>query len=650
MSKFTQAHRLLSATTPLGDDVLLLTGFHGREEISRLFTYTLDFVSENNALAAGDIVGKAVTWAVHPADDEPRYFHGVVSRFVAGPRHAQGLRTYRAEVVPWLWFLTRSSDCRIFQKKDVKAIVTAVFEGFGFRDFEFRLRESYTPREYCVQYRETAFAFVSRLLEAEGIFYYFQHRDGKHTLVLADQTSAYRPCREKQVAYHPGRSRTGQLSAWEHSYEFRSGKYTTTDYNFETPAARLTASTDTVVKLAVLDKYDLFDYPGGYGKKDDGAAWSKVRMQEQEAAYEVVRGAGRCCTFGAGGTFTLTGHDCPSETDKGYVLTAVEHTARDDSYTNSDQPATYANTFTCIPDGVVFRPARTTPRPDVPGPQTAVVVGPANEEIYVDKYGRVKVKFFWDRVDKKDENSSCWIRVAENWAGKNFGIVFNPRIGQEVVVDFLEGDPDRPLITGRVANADQMPPYELPKNQTRSTIKSRTVKGGSENFNELRFEDKQGAEQLFLHAERDLDQRVKNDLREFVGKDCHLVVKGDCVESIDKDLYLQVKGERREKIGKDLSLDVGGKRQDKVGGDYGLAGGKEIHIKAGMSLVLEAGAEITLKAGSNFIHIGPEGVAITGKVVLINSGGNAGSGGGSSPQAPKDPDVADDGSKGGKLN
>jgi type VI secretion system secreted protein VgrG len=310
----------------------------------------------------------------------------------------------------------------------------------------------------------------------------------------------------------------------------------------------------------------------------------------------------------------------------------------------------YNNTFTCIPDKSLFRPERVTPRPVMQGPQTAVVVGPSGEEIYVDKYGRVKLQFFWDREGKKDENSSCWTRVAETWAGKNWGVIFNPRVGQEVVVDFLDGDPDRPLVTGRVYNADQMPPYELAMNQTRSTVKSRSVGGGADNFNELRFEDKKGSEQVFLHAEKDMDLRVKNDAREFVGKDRHLVVTGNRVESVEKDLHLHVNGEVRAKVSNDLSLSVGGKRQDKVGGNYALDGVKEIHLKAGTSLVLEAGGEITLKSGSNFIHIGKMGIAINGEKVMINSGGDAGSGSGSSPEAPKKPDVADDGTKGGKLN
>jgi type VI secretion system secreted protein VgrG len=650
MGRFTQAQRLLSADTPLGADVLLLTGFRGREELSRPFRYTLEFRSEDDALSPQDIVGKGVTWTVRPPDDEPRHFHGVVTRFAAGRRHALGLRNYRAEVVPWPWLLTRTTDCRIFQRKDVKAILKDVFERFGFKDYAFNLRGSYAEREYCVQYRETAFQFVSRLMEEEGIFYFFRHEEGKHTLVLADQKSAYKACRQSEVVYDPGAGHLARLTDWEHQYEFRSGKAALVDYNFETPADDLTARSTTVVPLPDAKKFELFDYPGGYRVKADGAERTKVRMEEEEAPYDVVRGAGNCCTFTLGCTFTLTGHDCESECGKKYALTSVEHWARDASHTNGDEPSEYGNSFACIPDQVTFRPARITPRPVVRGPQTAVVVGPSGEDIYVDKYGRVKVQFFWDREGQKNENSSCWIRVAESWAGKNWGAVFNPRVGQEVIVDFLEGDPDRPLVTGRVYNADQEPPYELPKNQTRSAIKSRTPQGGADNFNELRFEDKIGGEQVFLHAERDMDWRVKNDSREYVGKDRHLVVKGDQTECVEKDQHSQVKGERREKIGKDLSQDVTGKRQDKVGGNYGLDAAQEVHIKAGKSLILEAGAELTLKAGACFIHFGPDGLAISGPMVNINSGGAAGAGSGSSPQAPKDPDVADDGTKGGKVN
>jgi type VI secretion system secreted protein VgrG len=454
------------------------------------------------------------------------------------------------------------------------------------------------------------------------------------------------------VDFEPDPRRLGHLTAWEHGYEFRSGKWAQGDYNFETPATDLKTQSTTTLPLPDSKRYERYDYPGVYGQKGDGGDLTRIRMEEEEVPFDQVSGAGNCPTFTAGGKFTLKSQGGGPDEGKEFVLTSVRHEAHEDSYPgNGSAGVGYRNTFTCIPAAVVFRPARTTPRPVMPGPQTAVVVGPRGEEIYTDKYGRVKVQFFWDRLGKGDENSSCWIRVAQGWAGKNFGLVFHPRVGHEVVVDFLDGNPDRPLITGRVHNAEQMPPYELPKNQTQSTLKSRSTRdSGATNFNELRFEDRKGGEQVFLHAEKDMDWRVKNDARVFVGKDRHLVIKGNQTESVEKDLHLQVKGEACEKVGKDLSQQVGGKRQDKVGGDYALDGGKEVHVKAGTNLILEAGSALTLKVGGNFVHIGPDGVAIKGTEVLINSGGSAGSGAGSSPQDPKDPDVADDGTKVGKLN
>jgi type VI secretion system secreted protein VgrG len=521
----------------------------------------------------------------------------------------------------------------------------------GFPNYEFSLRSPLPKLEYCVQYRETDFHFISRLLEANGIFYYFRHERDKHTLVLSDQKAAYKDCAEKEVDFALSTPSVRQITRWEHQYTLCPGKWTQTDYNFETPSTNLLTGTSGASELAGNEKYEIFDYPGHYSKKSDGDSGTRLRMEEEETAVDMVTGAGNCSSFTPGSKFTLKTHESPGERGKSYVITMVRHSAEDNSYTaGMGREQLYSNSFTCIPDSVTFRPLRATPRPAIQGPQTAIVAGKDGEEIYVDKYGRIKVQFFWDRQGKKDENSSCWVRVAENWAGKSWGTIFLPRIGQEVVVEFLDGDPDRPIVTGRVYNAEQMPPYELPKNQTQSTIKTRSYKGSTTNFNELRFEDRKGSEQVFLHSERDMDWRVKNDSREFVGRDRHLVIKGSRSELLEKDQHTQIKGERREKIAKDLSVQVDGKRQDKVGGNYALDGGQEIHLKAGTCLVLEAGTEITLNAGSNFIHIGPDGVAIKGTMVLINSGGSAGSGSGSSPQVPKEPDVADDGTKVGKLN
>jgi type VI secretion system secreted protein VgrG len=521
MAAYTQDKRLTAVTTPLGKDVFLLTAFAGQEDMSRLFFYQLDFLSEKDNLAAKDIVGKEVGWVVNRADKEPRYFHGVVSRFATGGLLTRGLRQYRAVVVPWLWFLTRTTDCRIFQEKTAPDIIQQIFKDLGFSAFELKLTASYVKRQYCVQYRETDFNFVSRLMEQEGIFYFFRHEKAKHTLVLADQKTAYKDCPEKEVVYSVGSTLPSHLTRWEHGYEFRSGKYAQKDYNFETPSTDLMTKSTTVVPLPDNKKFEIYDYPGDYRQKAEGGELTKIHMEEEEVAYDVVEGESTCSTFTPGGKFVLKKYDFAAEEGKGYVITSVRHSARNTSYTaGGPEGEDYRNSFTCIPDSVTFRPARSTPRPVVQGPQTAVVVGPANEEIYTDKYGRVKVQFHWDREGKKDDKSSCWIRVAENWAGKNWGIVFNPRIGQEVIVDFLEGDPDRPIITGRVYNAEQMPPYELPANQTQSGIKTRSSKEGTTaNFNEIRFEDKKDKEEFVIHAERNLSETVEVNESVSIGND-----------------------------------------------------------------------------------------------------------------------------------
>ena len=661
MATYTQENRLLAIDSPLGKDVLLLTGFSGREEMSRLFAYHLDLLSEQDKIAAKDIVGKPVGWCVQHYHDEPRWFHGHVQRFCAGGQQTQGLRAYRAEVVPWFWFLTRTANCRIFQNKTVKQIIEQVFGDFGFSDFDTGgMGRTYVKREYCVQYRETAFNFLARLMEEEGIFYFFRHEQGKHTLVLADQKSAYKNCAQSQVSYSAGTLVQAHVDAWEHQYEFQSGKWAQTDYNFETPSTNLLTSTGTLLKLPDAPKYEKFDYPGLYRVKGDGEAFTKIRMEEEEAAYDVVAGSSQCCTFTVGGKFTLENHECESE-NSSYVLTAVEHSASDPGVEGGGGKATYGNRFACIPAATLYRPARLTPRPIVQGPQTAVVVGTKGEEIYIDKYGRVKVQFFWDREGKKDENSSCWIRVAENWAGKQWGIVFHPRIGQEVVVDFLEGDPDRPLITGRVYNAELMPPYELPKNQTQSGVKTRSSKGGgTDDFNELRFEDKKDSEDIYFHAQKDFHRVVENDDDLKVGHDQTITVKNDRTEEVtegnekvtikkgNRDVIVETGNDKHQvKTGnRDVVVDTGNdKHQIKTGNrdvvvDTGndthqiKTGNRDVQIDLGNdTLTIKVGNQTTklnagkssteamqaieLKVGPSSIKLDPSGITIKGMMINI---------------------------------
>jgi type VI secretion system secreted protein VgrG len=596
MPGFSQNNRLLSMTSPLGADVLLLTAFNGNESLSRLFNYRLEMLSENDDIAPSEIVGKSVTWNVSHFDKEPRYFNGKVSRFVTGPTRHRNLRVYRAEVVPWLWFLTRTSNCRIFQNQTVPDIIQGLFDELGFTDYEAQLTSSYSKWEYCVQYRETAFNFVSRLMEQEGIYYFFRHEDGKHTLVLADATSAYKDCPENEVTLTWGSRSPNHVGSWERRYEFRSGKWAQTDYNFQTPSTNLLTNTSTIIDIPNATKFELFDFPGEYEVKSDGTTLTKIRMEEEEAQYDEVVGSSTCCTFTPGGKFALESKELPSEGGQSYAITSIQHSAVDIPFDNSDRPADYQNSFSCIPDSVTFRAPRVTPKPMAQGPQTAVVVGPSGEEIYTDKYGRIKVQFFWDRLGQKNENSSCWIRVAENWAGKNWGVVFNPRIGQEVLVDFLEGDPDRPIITGRVYNAEQMPPYDLPTNQTRSTIKSRSSKGGSkDNFNELRFEDKMDSEEIYIHAEKDCNTVVENNDTLKVGSD----------QADDGSQTIQIYNNQTITIQQgDRSVTI-------------QTGNDSLNVSAGSSST-EAAISIELTVGSNSIKIDQSGITISGIQVQIN--------------------------------
>jgi type VI secretion system secreted protein VgrG len=673
--KQTQDNKLIQIDTPLGKDVLLLKSFAGSESISRLFSFSAELLSEDPSIAFDKIVGQRVNISIMQVNGDKRYINGFVSRFSQTGADSR-FTHYHAEVVPWLWFLTRSAACRIFQNMTVPDIIAKVFSGLSCNDFKKSLQGTYGPWEYCVQYRETAFNFVSRLMEQEGIFYFFEHEKDKHTLVLADRPGAHKPCpftpKGRLDFSLGGVVKEDVIQDWQMEQELRTGKYFLRDYNFETPSTDLSVNEPSAITVDGNTKYEIYDYPGEYSKKDDGQTIVKTRMQEEETTNLLATGSSDCRGFVSGFRFDLDGHP-RKDMNKSYTLTEVHHSATvSEVYANETSGGgdKYSNHFSCIPQTVQFRPARHTPKPFVQGPQTAVIVGKKGEEIWVDKYGRVKIQFFWDREGKKDENSSCWVRVSQQWAGKNWGAMWIPRMGQEVIVSFLEGDPDQPIITGRVYNAEQMPPYALPDNQTRSTYMSRSSQGGSSsNYNEIRFEDKIGSEQIFINAEYDMDHRVEHDSREFVGNDRHLSITGNQVEQVGKDRNEQVGGDHNEAITGNKSLNITGNSMEsitgassinitqgldeKIGTNFSQATGQNLYIKAGMNLTIEAGVQLSLVVGGNFVTIGPAGVAITGTMVMINSGGAAGSGTPANPQAPKDPidpDIADDGTKGTKLS
>jgi len=646
MALFSQEKRHIRISTVLGKDVLLVEAFSGNEGMSRLFSYELSLLSENQAVAFEEIIGTGVTVSLDLPWGGRRFFNGIVSRFTqtsGGGTSGDDTRVshYRATIVPWFWLLTRSAESRIFQNMSVPDIVEQVFQDHGFTDFQLKLQGSYQKREYCVQYRETHCNFISRMLEYEGIHFFFEHTNGKHKMILADAPQANLPCPEQKSASYqtqdPANKDEDFITALDKSQEIRSGKYSLSDFNFQIPNTSLHVELPGKYPLGPGGR-EIFDYPGAYQKKSEGDAYARIRMEEEESQVTTISGSGNCRAFATGYRFTLNNYYRQEMNGKEFVLTSIDHNATQSVQAGGDFD--YGNRFDCTPADVPFRPMRVTPKPLVHGSQTAIVVGPAGEEIHVDEFGRVKVQFHWDREGQKDGNSSCWIRVSQSWAGTNWGALFIPRVGQEVIVDFLEGDPDRPIITGRVYNGLSKPPYPLPAEKTKSTLKSNSSPGGG-GFSEIRFEDKKGAEQLFIQAERQQDNRVKQDSLEWVGNERHLIVTKDQLEKVGGDQHLTVVGDRNEKVDGTVSLKIGRDLQQKVGVMHALDAGQEIHLKAGMQVVIEAGAQLTLKVGGSFIDIGPAGVTIKGAMVVINSGGSAGSGSGASPEAVKDPKEAD---------
>jgi type VI secretion system secreted protein VgrG len=635
---FEQTGRLISIDTPLGEDKLLLERYTGSEAMSRLFHFNADLLSADY-INFQDIVGQPVTITVNHPDGPRRYINGIVSRFEFKEKRDR-FHHYRAEVVPWLWLLTQAANCRIFQNKTAVDVIKKVFDDLGFKDYKDSTQRTYTSREYCVQYRETDFAFVSRLMEEEGIFYFFQHQDGKHTLVMADSHDTNVPCPNQAQAKFERTRGTLELdedvvTAITTHQELRSGKYSSTDYNFETPQTSLLSTSPTTVSVGGNGRFEVYDYPGLYMKKDLGSTRTDIRMQEIESDHLVASGESHCRAFLPGYRFELINHPVDA-LNTTYLLAEVNSRAsvgtayaENEANRNVD-PGGYDNSFTAIPYSVPYRPRRVTQRSIVEGPHVAVVVGPGGEEIYADKYGRVKVQFFWDREGQKNESSSCWVRVSQAWAGDKFGAMWIPRIGQEVIVSYLEGDPDQPVITGRVYNAQNMPPYDLPDHHTVSTFKSRSSKGGgADDFNEIRFEDKTGHEQLFLQAQKNMHVNVKANLAESVGGSAYQSVGDSLNQDVAKNVALSVGDNASHTVSKNLTetigmsatRTIGASYQETIGANLILTVGGETHITSGATVVIEAGAQLTLRGPGGFIDIGPKGVSIQGTMVLINSGG-----------------------------
>jgi type VI secretion system secreted protein VgrG len=603
----SQADCFVSVTTPFGADVLLLDGFGGREAISEPFHFDLRMHSTNKALDAQTIIGKGVTVTVKDQVGTARYFNGIVKRFAhTGANSQYGF--YSAELAPRLWLLTLGQDRMIYQNQSALDIVKTVLGTFQV-PLELRISGTdYAVREYCVQYDESAFDFISRLMEEEGIFYFFTFSNGAHTMVLADSASAHE-VGQPTLYFSPDSSvapRAERVAEFAMTQDIVSGVHVLADYDYLT-AASSTASSSASASIPTGRRYT---FPGKYATSADGTRKSAVRLAAQTVQQQTGRGASYCYALTAGTSFALSGH-VNSALNVSYVVRAVTHAASND---------TYSNEFHVFPESVPFRAPLTTPRPLVAGTHTAKVVGSSGEEIWTDANGRVKLKFYWDGSAGADENSSCWVRVSQSSAGQGWGHLFLPRIGQEVVVSYVDGDPDRPLVTGSVYNGQNATPVALPSLQTQSVMRSRSSKGGTAG-NEIRMEDKLDSEELYFHAQKDLNVAIENALTTTViaGAESHVIQKGDRTIDVQtgKETHT-VKGTRTLDVTGDethtnhaaFTQNVSGNYTLKVTGNLVIDVTGSVSIKAGTSLASEGGTTHASKAGTT---LSSEGMTISHK-------------------------------------
>ncbi|MRV71532.1 type VI secretion system tip protein VgrG [Duganella sp. FT92W] len=675
----TQANRQVSVTTKAGADVLLFDRMTGSEQLGRLSEFRVQLLSAKPDVKIADVLGKPLGVHVRLADGSKRHFHGIVTRF-ASQGWRDGFSRYEATVHPWLWLLTRASNCRIFQEKSVVDIVKAVCQDAsygGVVNLDVNsLSGTYEALPYCVQYRETDFHFVCRLLEEAGIYYYFTHDEDKHTMVLADSYGAHATIPgygTVEFSGEEGRRIVDQeaVYGWEANGEIQSSAYVLNDFDFEKAAS--STSGGLVVKSTIAaafgqQSFEQYDYPGNYTVAGTGTSLARGRMESLHGQCEEIAGNGNVRGLTPGGLFKLANHPRDDQ-NREFLVTAAQYEVTGDEYASGGaEPLDFQCQFKAVGKEHNYRPPRIHNKPFVQGPQTAMVVGKSGEEIWTDKYGRIKVQFHWDRDGKDDEKSSCWVRVQQTWAGKGWGSIFIPRIGMEVVVSFLEGDPDRPLVTGCVYNGDAMPPYALPGEQTKSTVKTNTSKGGG-GFNELRFEDKKDSEEIFIQAEKDFNRVVKNndtlkvgfekkdkgdqtiqikndrsldvghDHKEHVVNDHTVAIDHDQKTTVKNDQTVTVNNNQTVGVDKDRKLTVGGDQTTtitgahtvKVDGDEKItvAGAQktavtgDIKTTGSKTIVIEATTSIELKVGGSSIKIEPAKITVKSPELLLQADANA---------------------------
>ena len=626
-----QDNRSVKITSPFGPNALLFARMSSTERLSQPFHCELALLSEDGELDADKILGKplGVELTVAPSVP-PRYFHGLVTEFAQTGLNER-FHEYRAVLRPWYWFLTRTADCRIFQSKTVPEIFKDVCRQAGFSDLEMQLG-SYDPREYCVQYRETDFNFLGRLLEQEGIFYYFEHSQNKHVLVLVDDVAKCKAAPQyDSVPFYPRTASDAlrerdHIQAWSFQKSFQPGSFASRDYDFVHPAP-IPAGTSSISRAHNATSFEIYDFPADATQLTSAGVEhvAKLRVQEMQAAQMVAQGSGDAAGLAVGGLFKLTGHPRESLNIQYLIAsTSIDLSAADYHAGGGSGGTHFSIGVEAVDAREVYRPPRLTPKPVVQGTQTAVVVGPKGEEIYTDEYGRIKVQFHWDRYGKLDESSSCFIRVGQMWAGKSWGAIHIPRIGQEVIVSFLEGDPDRPLVIGSVYNGSNKPPYTLPDNKTQSGVKSRSsLNGTGENCNEFRFEDKKGAEQVYLHAEKDQTIEVENDESHSVGHDRTKSIKHDETSSIGNNRTESVGANESIAVGKDRTESVGGIENIDIAKDYtqSIGGNRTLSVSKDETVMID-GARSEQVGKSEQINIGKSRTHTIGESDSLSVGKN----------------------------
>ena len=621
-----------------GEDDLLIAEMAGHEAMSQLFEFRLRLLSSRDDIDPRRIIGKPAILRIEAWDTRhmggERHWNGVVSRFQrtgrASSAEGEDLYAYECDIVPWFWFMTQHEDCRIFQGKTVREIIEAIFEEFDYSDFRFDLHEDHPALDYCTQYHETTFDFISRLVEREGIHYYFRHDDAeesRHLLVFTDHNRG-NPALDPSTLpfHHEGTAEDyDAIRTLALDQQMRTRKVTLGDWDFERKRL-LRENTPTVLSIGADRDLERYRYPGAFVDPEVGKYRSRVLMEAEEAGHMRFRGDSQVRTLAPGHTFTLEDHPF-DEFNIEYMVLSVWHHGRNNL--GNDGAAEYGNEFTLHPHAVTWRAPLSTPKGLVRGPQTALVTGPAGEELHVDQHGRIKVQFHWDRQGQYDDHSSCWVRVAQAWAGNGYGTMFIPRVGMEVVVDFLEGDPDQPLVTGCVYNGINKPPYDLPAHATRSTIKTLSSKGGG-GTNELRFEDKKGSEEVFLQAQKALNVQVKANEHHQIGGSLDLKVGDYRKTTIEANDHLHVKGDQGIAVQGQMTVAVvDGPLEFQSGSEAKLlskakmeiASKQEIAIHGGTQLVMEANGLISLKVGASGIVIDPSGVSVVGPMIKQNSGG-----------------------------